>query len=778
MNIPPEELQSNLNRIKEISPTAYITSNKRVRELAELFNPKESIDLKVEKTENKEIEKTIVKKEKKKNISFSNKEETLTYGNIDISKKAVALGAFFTREDALALKEKFPDDDIYIKNVKSEKSSYFVPYSVNIPKSKLTENLDRLRKTVPSAYVTSNKRVKELAELYNKNSLEEKIVKNESLNSSLNNKDIAINTDLPKTTPEKEELPIKKEEKKAPLYFIEETKTNDYINRTKRSLTIAKTKTLQKAKEIAKTLYKYDVLIKAPVIKNRDYTVYLINIDKENISKIKNEVKKIYPHTFETSRTRISYFYRKQQKSDIFINKNSFIPVKNNLKAIKRENSNITKNKNDYQEAKDLFRDRNYKKALNLFLEISKEHPDDPNLNFYIGRSYYELEDYESASSYFERITIKDDNNLRAKLELAQTYMKLELYNDAVENFNTVLQSEIPNNVKKNIERRLAHIENKQKKHLFGGSFNFNITHDNNSFNVSDTRTFNTLAFEGLEVTDEKYSEVSKTALLNLNHIYKISDRYNIKNRINIMKKLYDKDDQRLNDPTATGIAREEKKELDLLSYALSLSKYSQNDAITGEIDISKTKVASKDYLKTAGLNLTYQRILFRKIRSMLSVKIYNKSYQQHEDMNLDSRNFQFMFGQMLPTDNWGKFNLIYIYANEQKTSPLKNGYDSRTADERMDTLYLTNFYELTDKLSLQTGMMYSITKTKDADSTFDTFGIKRKDTLKSIFTQLQYSYNKDITLTTALKYYDTESNIDIYSYDKMLIDFGFIYSF
>lgn len=95
-----------------------------------------------------------------------------------------------------------------------------------------------------------------------------------------------------------------------------------------------------------------------------------------------------------------------------------------------------------------------------------------------------------------------------------------------------------------------------------------------------------------------------------------------------------------------------------------------------------------------------------------------------------------------------------------------------------MDTLYLTNFYELTDKLSLQTGMMYSITKTKDADSTFDTFGIKRKDTLKSIFTQLQYSYNKDITLTTALKYYDTESNIDIYSYDKMLIDFGFIYSF
>ena len=480
---------------------------------------------------------------------------------------------------------------------------------------------------------------------------------------------------------------------------------------------------------------------------------------------------------FETSRTRLSYFYRKQLKNDLFIKKNSFKPAKNDTAVIPKD-ENTPSNKEQYEYAKELFRERNYKQALNTLLELSKKNTDSPDLNFYIGRSYYEIGDYEAASSYFERITIKDDNNLRAKLELAQTYMKLELYNDAVENFNTVLQSDIPNNVKKNIQNRLSYIENKQKKHLFGGSFNFNITHDNNSYDVSDVKTFNTLAYDGLKVSDEKYSEISQTALLNLNHIYKISDNYNIKNRINIMKKLYNKDDKRLDDPTATGIAREEKKDLDLLSYALSLSKYSKDDAITGELDISKTDVGDKDYLKTSGFTLTYQRILFRKIRSMLSVKMYNKSYQQLEDKNLDSRNFQFMFGQMLPTDNWGKFNLIYIFADENKRSPLANGYDSRTADEYMNTLYLTNFYELTNSLSLQSGILYSITKTKDSDSTFDTFGIRRKDTMKSIFSQLQYSYNKDITLTAALKYYDNESNIDIYSYDKMLIDFGFIYSF
>ncbi len=787
VNIPKEELGTNLERIKSISSSAYITSDKRVRELAELFNGKAEGDFEIsDKTapsplpdieeEFKNTRALKEKKEPKEKITLSEQYETVSYGEIDTSKKAIALGAFFTQKDALSLKEKLPDDEIYIKKVSSKNNSYFVSYSVNIPKSELSSNLSRIKETLPTAYITSDKRVKELALIYNKTAFNENIVAKNETYPEENPEE--INTSLP-GSPLKNESPDnnKGKGKEENLFYIENTRENKFIDRTKRSLTVAKAATLDEAKEIAKSLYSYDVLIKAPVVKNREFTVYLVNIEKEELLSVKNEIKKIYPLAFETSRTRLSYFYRKQLKNDLFIKKNSFAPLKNDTAVIPKD-KNTPSNKEQYNYAKDLFRERNYKQALNILLELSKKDTDNPDLNFYIGRSYYEIGDYEAASSYFERITIKDDNNLRAKLELAQTYMKLELYTDAVENFNTVLQSDIPNNVKKNIQNRLSYIENRQKKHLFGGSFNFNITHDNNSYDVSDVKTFNTLAYDGLEVSDERYSEISQTALLNLNHIYKISDNYNIKNRINIMKKLYNKDDQRLNDPTATGITREEKKDLDLLSYALSLSKYSKDDAITGELDISKTDVGDKDYLKTSGFSLTYQRILFRKIRSMLSVKMYNKSYQQLEDKNLDSRNFQFMFGQMLPSDNWGKFNLIYIFADENKRSPLANGYDSRTADEYMNTLYLTNFYELTNSLSLQSGILYSVTKTKDSDSTFDTFGIRRKDTMRSIFTQLQYSYNKDITLTAALKYYDNESNIDIYSYDKMLIDFGFIYSF
>ena len=46
---------------------------------------------------------------------------------------------------------------------------------------------------------------------------------------------------------------------------------------------------MDEAEEIARSLYSYDVLIKAHVVKNREFTVYLVNIDKENLPSVKNE---------------------------------------------------------------------------------------------------------------------------------------------------------------------------------------------------------------------------------------------------------------------------------------------------------------------------------------------------------------------------------------------------------------------------------------------------------------------------------------------------------
>ena len=189
VNIPKEELGTNLERIKSISSTAYITSDKRVRELAELFNGEADGDFEissktvpspVEKVDmEKEFKSTGTSKEKKRSkeeITLSDQYETISYGEIDTSKKAIALGAFFTQEDALSLKEKLPDDEIYIKKVSSKNNSYFVSYSVNIPKSELSTNLSRIKETLPTAYITSDKRVKELARIYNKTAFNENSV--------------------------------------------------------------------------------------------------------------------------------------------------------------------------------------------------------------------------------------------------------------------------------------------------------------------------------------------------------------------------------------------------------------------------------------------------------------------------------------------------------------------------------------------------------------------------------------------------------------------------
>lgn len=815
VNIEKENISKVLQIVKKKVPNAYVTSDNQVNVLAQYFNQNDSKESKtnlaskninIQKNDQNKVQTVSIntklpdedffsdlfeddyyldkvqkKQENKKAQEKSNykdeqikkefqrdsledlKISTASQSDIfvDTSKKAIALGAFLTQEQAYGVRSKFPKDKIAVKKVVGTKGEYFVPYSINISKDGLSYNLSRIKQIVPTAYIASDKRVLDLAEIYNKD---------------IEKSSLAFTDIDKKEQKSKESKEIVLEEKNiSENSNIDFSKSLKNFDLSKRALTVAKAKTLEEAKQIIKNLNKYDVFIKSPLIPSAMYAIHIINLDKDLLSKVKNELKDFYPDIYETSRTRVNYFARRSLPDDLFVAKNT--TNSKDTRIVKKTDSNIL-NESEFEKGLTFFRNKKYPQALEVFQNLSKNNQDDKDLNFYIGRTLYELGEYESASSYFERVTIKDDTNLRAKLELAQTYLKLELFDAAVDNFNSVLQNDLPKMVRENIENRLSYIEDQKKKHFIYGKIGFKVISDNNSYNVSDTKFFNTLNYQGLEVTDEKYHEISKTVDFNLNYIYKISNNYSLKNSLNGIKRVYDKDDLRLNDSSLTGISKEKKKEQDIVSYGLQLSKTSQNDMISGGFDISKTYEADDEYLQTKGFELAYQRMFFKKIKSMMSVKIYNKSYQELKDKNLDSNNFQFMFGQMLPTSNFGTFNLAYIYGYEKKTDPFINGLANKTSDKDSHGLFLSNYYELTNYFSLQTGLYYSVLDTKDEDSTYDIFGIRRKDEVQSVFAQLQYALNKNIVLNTGVKYLQNDSNIDIYSYDKILLDFGFSYNF
>lgn len=89
---------------------------------------------------------------------------------IDVDKKAVTLGTFYTKQDAEYLARKFSNDNIYIKISEKNQKMVFVVYSMDIPYGSLSEYLAKYRQTVPSAYVTPRKNIKRLAKFEEQNS--------------------------------------------------------------------------------------------------------------------------------------------------------------------------------------------------------------------------------------------------------------------------------------------------------------------------------------------------------------------------------------------------------------------------------------------------------------------------------------------------------------------------------------------------------------------------------------------------------------------------------
>jgi len=401
-----------------------------------------------------------------------------------------------------------------------------------------------------------------------------------------------------------------------------------------------------------------------------------------------------------------------------------------------------------YKLAKNYFENAKYQETIDTLLKIYDNHIANININFYLGRSFYELKKPEEATIYYERILITNQNHLRTRVELAQTYLMLGLDNDALKNFNMVLRNNIPNNVKQNIKKQILYIENKKKKHLFTGFIGLGLTYDTNVNNLTDTKAFNTPNFNNLTISDEQKKDKYALVFLNGNYYYKLSDRYTIENKVNLIGQYFDKEKQ---------------KDLSLLAYSLYFSQINKDNKLSYGFDISKVYLDDKSYLNILGATINYQRKVIDDIYSFLSLKFLKKDYSQDQHNNLNSDNYQLVLGNILPTNEYGNFTLMYLgsYEDAKYNTP-------DTTDKITNAILIENSYPYTTNLSLITTLDYSIIQERKNEPTFL---IKRKDKLTNISYGVSYDISNKMNLSSTLKHSNNRSNIDIYSYDKNTID-------
>lgn len=175
-----------------------------------------------------------------------------------------------------------------------------------------------------------------------------------------------------------------------------------------------------------------------------------------------------------------------------------------------------------YRDAVQAYGAKEYKKALELFQVIFLQDLQNAELNYMMGRSAFELKDYETALSAYERVLITKPDHIRTRLEYGRVLYLLGMAAEAREEFETVLKYEkLPENVRQNVLKFIDAIDNNREKHTLATIAMFGFAYDDNMDDLTDTQSYIIPAYNlELTRTDNKDQDISHSETLILAHNY------------------------------------------------------------------------------------------------------------------------------------------------------------------------------------------------------------------------------------------------------------------
>lgn len=186
-----------------------------------------------------------------------------------------------------------------------------------------------------------------------------------------------------------------------------------------------------------------------------------------------------------------------------------------------------TQEQHTFEQAKRDLENRDFDKAYQGLYELFKHDPENPDINFLLGRAAFESRDYEAAVMAFERVLIARPDAIRVKLEMARSLYNLGSVETARQYFDEVLATDPPENVKKNIELYLNAISLSIKEHFLSGRISLGVDWDDNA-NIAPASSeveISTALGDLIPVSvDRAARDQIRSSLFNLNYLYKPSE--------------------------------------------------------------------------------------------------------------------------------------------------------------------------------------------------------------------------------------------------------------
>lgn len=397
-----------------------------------------------------------------------------------------------------------------------------------------------------------------------------------------------------------------------------------------------------------------------------------------------------------------------------------------------------------YEKAKKLYIEQSYDEAYALLSSLYLNALDDVELNFYLGRSAYELKEYPSALAAFERVTFLDPNNFENQIELARTQYKLGLYDEAKTNFEAIRKApELTENMKKTIDYYLGSIAKQQQRNFLFLTTRGGLLYDSNVNFGSSDETY-TLPTYGTFPASPIRSDMAHEETAGLTHLYDIGERGGVvlRNRLSLYNRSYfDETDYNMM----------------LLSYypALSLNtKRSLYELIGG---INRFYLGDKNFYTGYSLNPKWNYFYTPNFRQILSCKVAQKNHFEFSD--LDSHAVELSTGWEFSPSSTHVLRTDFVASRQIKER-----------GDRADVSYheyIASFlytYQLHPRMIFQFNANAKQRLYEDYDPLF----LKHREDVTGYgsFNMVQ-RLNDVVSFQETAGYTHTDSTVPIYSYDK-----------
>jgi len=400
--------------------------------------------------------------------------------------------------------------------------------------------------------------------------------------------------------------------------------------------------------------------------------------------------------------------------------------------------NNKSKKTDNFSDAKKAFLNKEYKKAYDSFYQIFLNNLDNPNINFYLGRSAFMLGRFDEAISAYERVLFIDENATRVKLELARCHMANNSDELAKTIFLEILKTEIPQNVRINIKKNLEILENKKVRNTFSGIFIVGVGWDDNIESLS-TNYISEVTDSVFTSTNSLQSAWTHQEMLALNHTYKYSDTIDIKNNALFFMKNH------------AGFSQ---RNIQFIQFFPALSfKYSNQLSVDYTFIYNRVLLDRKSLISNYAFHPKLQFINSKSLILEASLKYQKKS---NDDSNNKDRDAMFyetsLNAQVIHTDKLSTTNELK-YAQEKKIRGVLTD-----VDYNLYSLSTAAVYKFTDDLSVSLKAKlfhksylekYIPTKNKRVDNEYQgyfstTYMLSKKNILQAeyIYTDHQSNYN------------------------------------